>query len=179
MSRFKTSNQFVGIFFDSNRLDQKVNTRLNNIIDNYQYIFIDTLNPFLKSIKSNLAFDKLNGGVRHDSSGASSESTMALLTSFSTGGDDTSFSISAGIQRPGSINLELGTKPGTFVSLSKITRWADEKGISAPPIALQRSIISKGATAYPIVEPLWMLHEDKYMGMVKNRVRRQIFKGIK
>ena len=59
MSRFKTSNQFVGIFFDSNRLDQKVNTRLNNIIDNYQYIFIDTLNPFLKSIKSNLAFDKL------------------------------------------------------------------------------------------------------------------------
>jgi len=179
MSRFNPAKQFVGIFFDTNRLDHKANTRLNNVVDNYQHIFIDTLNPFIKAIKKNLAFDSLNGGIRHDASGASSESTMAMLTTFSAGGDDVEFTISAGIQRPGSINLETGTKPGTYVSLGKIVRWAEEKGINAPPLALQRSIIAKGAKAYPIVEPLWMIHEEKYMTMVKNRVRRQLFKGIK
>ena len=179
MSRFNPSNQFVGIFFDSNRLDLKVSTRLNNIQDNYQYIFIDTLNPFIKAIKSNLAFDKLNGGVKHDASGASSMSTRAQLEAFSMGGGDTNLTIKVGIHRPGSINLEQGTKPGTFVDLSTIQRWAAQKGIDAPPRALQRSIMSKGATAYPIVGPLWELHKDRYMRSVQNRVKRQIFRGLK
>ena len=85
-TRYDSNKHFLAVFFDSNRLDEKVSTRLNNIQDNYHYIFIETLNPFIKAIKSNLAFDKLNGGVKHDASGASSMSTRAEITSFSAGG---------------------------------------------------------------------------------------------